>query len=187
MKKLLLYIVTFLIGILAGMWGCRSYYVQKEADVHRDTIFVHDTTEYTKEVLAESTKVVHQKDTEYIYIEVRDTIEKEKKVYVPMPRQHYHTRVKDAEIFHSGIESRIDSLNIFSTTANITQTYLPRVKKHSLSFGIEANYSTTFNMPVQLEYTYNVKPWLSVYGYAEYELFRKQFGVGGGTQMTIEW
>lgn len=187
MRKCIPYIIALVVGILAGMWGCRTYYVQRETDMQRDTVFVRDTFEYTREKLVESTKVVHQKDTEYIYIEVRDTVEKEKKVYVPMPRQHYHTRVKDAEIFHSGIESRIDSLNIFSTTANITQTYTPKVRKHALSFRIEANYSTTFNMPMQLEYTYSIKPWLSVYGYAEYELFRKQFGVGAGTQMTIEW
>ena len=132
MKKYIPHIFILIVGIVIGAL-CRGHYFRSIVDnPQRDTIFVRDTFEYTKEVLAESTKVVHQKDTEYIYIEVRDTIVKEKKVYVPMPRQYYHTRVKDAEIFHSGIESRIDSLNIFSTTANITQTYLPKEKKNYL-------------------------------------------------------
>lgn len=187
MKKYLLYIIIFLIGILAGMWGCRSYYVQREADVQRDTFFVRDTFEYTREKLVENTKVVHQKDTEYIYIEVRDTVEKEKKVYVPMPRQHYHTRVKDAEIFHSGIESRIDSLNIFSTTANITQTYMPKVKKNYLALGIEANYIGGPHIPIYLQYSRMLHPNVEIYSKVIYDLPMRLWGVGLGTNVQFGW
>lgn len=181
------YIIALVVGISAGMWGCRTYYVQRDMDAQRDTIFVRDTFEYTKEVLSQNTKVVHQKDTEYIYIEVRDTIVKEKKVYVPMPRQYYLTRVKDAEIFHSGIESRIDSLNIFSTTANITQTYLPKEKKNYLALGIEANYIDRLYIPIYFQYSRMLHKNIEIYGKVIYDLPIGCWGVGIGTNVQFGW
>lgn len=187
MKKYILLLAILVVGILAGMWGCRTYYVQRDMDVQRDTIFVRDTFEYTKEELAESTKGVPQKDTEYIYIEVRDTVEKEKKVYVPMPRQYYCTRVKDAEIFHSGIESRIDSLNIFSTTANITQTYLPKERKNYLALGIEANYIDRLYIPIYFQYSRMLHKNIEIYGKVMYDLPTRLWGVGIGTNVQFGW
>lgn len=181
------YIIALVVGISAGMWGCRTYYVQRDMDAQRDTIFVRDTFEYTKEVLAESTKVVHQKDTEYIYIEVRDTIVKEKKVYVPMPMQHYRTRVKDAEIFHSGIESRIDSLSIFSTTANITQTYLPKEKKNYLTLGIEASYIDRLYIPIYFQYSRMLHKNAEIYGRVMYDMPTRFWGVGIGANVQFGW
>lgn len=187
MKKYIPYIVILIVGIVIGTL-CREHHFRSIIDnPQRDTIFVHDTIEYTKEVLAQSTKVVHQKDTEYIYIEVRDTIEKEKKVYVPMPRQHYHTRVKDAEIFHSGIESRIDSLNIFSTTANITQTYLPKEKKHSFTLYGSVGWMDRLRLPVGAKYLYSVYPWWKVGSKIEHDFAQSITGVYATTELTFGW
>jgi hypothetical protein len=109
--------------------------------------------------------------------------------YITLPRQNYYTKTEEVQIWHSGIDSTIDSLSLLFPMTSIVQTekVARNPKKHAIGIGIEANYNTTFNMPVQLEYTYNVKPWLSIYGYAEYELFRKQFGIGAGTKAFIEW
>lgn len=187
MKKYIPHIVVLIVGIVIGAL-CREHHFRNIVDnPQRDTVFVHDTTEYTKEVLAESTKVVHQKDTEYIYIEVRDTIVKEKKVYVPMPMQHYRTRVKDAEIFHSGIESRIDSLNIFSTTANITQTYLPKEKKNYLALGIEASYIDRLYIPIYFQYSRMLHKNIEIYGKVMYDLSTRLWGVGIGTNVQFGW
>lgn len=187
MKKYIPHIVILIIGIVIGTL-CREHHFRSITDnTQRDTIFVRDTFEYTKEVLSQSTKVVHQKDTEYIYIEVRDTVEKEKKVYVPMPRQYYHTRVKDAEIFHSGIESRIDSLNIFSTTANITQTYLPKEKKNYLALGIEANYIDRPYIPIYFQYSRMLHKNVEIYGKVIYDLPIGRWGVGIGTNVQFGW
>ena len=187
MKKYIPHIFILIVGIVIGAL-CRGHYFRSIVDnPQRDTIFVRDTFEYTKEVLAESTKVVHQKDTEYIYIEVRDTIVKEKKVYVPMPRQYYCTKVKDAEIFHSGIESRIDSLNIFSTTANITQTYLPKEKKNYLALGIEASYIDRPYIPIYLQYSRMLHPNVEIYGKVMYDLPMRLWGVGLGANVQFGW
>lgn len=187
MKKYILHIVILIVGIVIGAL-CRGNHFRNIVDnPQRDTIFVRDTFEYTKEVLSQSTKVVYQKDTEYIYIEVRDTIEKEKKVYVPMPRQYYCTRVKDAEIFHSGIESRIDSLNIFSTTANITQTYLPKERKNYLALGIEANYIDRLYIPIYFQYSRMLHKNVEIYGKVIYDLPIGSWGVGIGTNVQFGW
>ena len=185
MKKYIPHIVILIIGIVIGAL-CREHHFRNIVDnPQRDTIFVRDTFEYTREVLSQSTKVVHQKDTEYIYIEVRDTVEKEKKVYVPMPRQFYHTRVKDAEIFHSGIESRIDSLNIFSTTANITQTYLPKEKKHFITIYGSIGYMDVLRMPVGAKYLYRPIPWWGVGAKVEHDLALDVTGAYVTTEITF--
>lgn len=187
MKNYIPYLIILILGIVIG-WLCRGNHFRGEVEnPQRDTIFVRDTFEYTKEVLSQSTKVVHQKDTEYIYIEVRDTVEKEKKVYVPMPMQHYRTRVKDAEIFHSGIESRIDSLNIFSTTANITQTYLPKEKKNYLALGIEVCYIERVHIPIYFQYSRMLHKNVEIYGKFGYDLPSQLWGVGGGINVQIGW
>lgn len=187
MKSWLPYIIALLVGISAGMWGCRTYYVQRDMDAKRDTIFVRDTFEYTKEVLAENTKVVHQKDTEYIYIEVRDTIVKEKKVYVPMPIQHYHTRVKDAEIFHSGVESKIDSLRIFNTIANITETKYEKERKHQISIYGSIGWMERLRIPVGVKYLYRPYPWWGIGTKVEHDFAQSITGAYATTELTFGW
>ena len=191
MKKYLLYIVIFLIGAVAGMWLCRNSF-RDTTIVQNDTVTVYKAVPYSPLELKANTielDVPEINRREYVFVDIThlDTIYRDSIRYVTLPRQYYFTKVKDAEIWHSGVDSRIDSLNVLYESTNITQTYTPKAKKHSISLGIEANYSTSFMMPVQLEYGYKVKDWLMVYGYAEYELFMKQFGIGGGASLQIEW
>ena len=193
MKRLSPYIVILILGIVIGALG-RGYYARDEVTTQRDTVTVYKPRYYSrlelkaKTIRLEVPKIdVRQRvfvPADSVTIIYRDSVR-----YVTFPRQNYYTKTEEAEIWHSGVDSTIDSLSLLFPTTTIAQTEkVARMpKKHAIGIGIEANYSTTFNMPVQLEYAYYVKPWLSVYGYAEYELFRKQFGVGAGTQMFIEW
>ena len=193
MKKYLLYIVIFLIGVLAGMWAHRQYHFRDITEMSQnDTIVVFDTMKYSRLYLATNSyrlDVPNIGIPEVVYIPYDSTtiIYRDSIRYVKVPRQFFYTRTNEAEIFHSGIDSRIDSLNVYLKNTSITHVVKSREKKHSIGIGIEANYSASFNMPVQLEYSYMVKPWMSLYGYAEYELFRKQFGIGAGTRISIEW
>lgn len=195
MNKYLPYIVIFLIGALAGMWVHRQYHCHETTNVmQRDTIVRYDTVRYSRFMLENQTiKVSSLFDnrTRFVYVPYDSTtiIYRDSVRYVTLTRQNYFTKTEEVQIWHSGIDSTIDSLSLLFPTTTIAQTekVARKPKKHAIGIGIEANYSTTFNMPVQLEYAYYVKPWLSVYGYAEYELFRKQFGIGAGTQMFIEW
>ena len=193
MKKYIPYIFILILGIVIGAL-CRGYYARDKVTTQRDTVTVYKTRYYSRLELKDKTirlevpKIdVRQRvfvPADSVTIVYRDSVR-----YVTLSRQNYYTKTGEAQIWHSGVDSTIDSLSLLFPTTTIAQTekVARRPKKHAIGIGIEANYSTTFNMPVQLEYTYNIKPWLSVYGYAEYELFRKQFGVGAGTQMTIEW
>ena len=193
MKKYVPYIAMLFIGAVAGLWLHRERHVD-EVTIQRDTVTVYKTRYYSRPELKAKTirlevpKIdVRQRvfvPADSVTIIYRDSVR-----YVTLPRQNYFTKTEEVQIWHSGVDSTIDSLSLLFPTTTIAQTekVASKPKKHAIGIGIEANYSTAFNMPVQLEYAYNVKPWLSVYGYAEYELFRKQFGIGAGTKVTIEW
>lgn len=192
MKKFRPYIIILVLGMVIGSL-CRGYFTH-EVTIQKDTVTVYKTIQYSRLELQDKTIRLQVPDiyvrpmvfvpADSVTIIYRDSVR-----YVTLPRQNYYTKTEEAEIWHSGVDSTIDSLSLLFPMTSIVQTekVARKPKKHAIGIGIEANYSTTFNMPLQLEYAYNVKPWLSVYGYAEYELFRKQFGVGAGTQMTIEW
>lgn len=191
------YIILFAIGLLIGGGICRTYtdHFRGGARSETDTIYVHDTVRYSRLELSEK---IGQLDVpkvgspELVYIPTHslDTIYRDNIQYVTLPRQFFHTKTQDAEIWHSGIDSTIDSLVVFrnnmviSKTETTTQTV---TKRHGLSIGIEANYATIPSFPVQLEYAYRIKPWFNIYGYAEYELLRKQWGIGIGTKIEISW
>lgn len=193
MKKYLLYIVVFLIGAAAGMWLCRSYHFRDVTKMFQnDTIVRFDTIRYSKlELIGKNYNLDIPKigSPELVYIPTHslDTIYRDNIKYVTLPRQYFHTTTPDADIWHSGVDSRIDSLVVFRKTEKVTQSVVPNTKRHGLGVGIEANYAESFRMPVQLEYSYNVKPWLSVYGYVEYELLTRQAGAGIGTKLTVSW
>lgn len=193
MKKFRPYIIILVLGIVIGAL-CRGYYARDEVTTQRDTVTVYKTIQYSRLELQDNTirlqvPDIHVRPMVFIPADSVTIIYRDSVRYITLPRQNYYTKTKEVQIWHSGIDSTIDSLSLLFPMTSIVQTEKVerKPKKHAIGIGIEANYSTTFNMPVQLEYTYNVKPWLSVYGYAEYELFRKQFGVGAGTKVTIEY
>ena len=192
MKKYIPHIVILIVGILIGAL-CRGYFTH-EVTIQKDTVTVYKTIQYSRLELQDKTihlqvPDIHVRPMVFIPADSVTIIYRDSIRYITLPRQNYYTKTEEVQIWHSGIDSTIDSLSLLFPTTTIAQTekVARRPKKHAIGIGIEANYSTTFNMPLQLEYVYNVKPWLSVYGYAEYELFRKQFGIGAGAQMTIEY
>lgn len=198
MKDWQKHLVTFLIGAGAAMCLCLTCNPRvggKDALVQSDTIVKYETLHYSRLELAKNTiklDVPKISARELVFIEESslDTIYIDSVRYVTLPRQYYHTKTQDAEIWHSGIDSTIDSLAVFrndmviSKKETTTQTV---TKRHGLSIGIETNYATIPCFPVQLEYAYHIKPWFNIYGYAEYELLRKQWGIGIGTKIEISW
>ena len=194
-RNIIIFASVLILGIVAGVWLCSELHpALRNTEPQRDTVVVEKVVGYTPlELKANTIKldVLKLSTMAMVFIPYDSTkiIYKDRVQYIAAERQYFFTKTDKAEIWHSGVDSTIDSLSLLFPMTSIVQTKIVERKprKHAICIGIEANYNTTFNMPVQLEYTYNVKPWMSVYGYAEYELFRKQFGVGAGTQMTIEW
>ena len=157
-----------------------------------DTVVVHDMIRYSKLELSRNTYKLDLPRTgkrQYIFIPVDSTtiIYRDDVRYVTHPRENYFTETDDARIWHSGLDSRIDSLIVFSRTKTVTNTIKPVTKRHSLALGIEGGYAEAFRMPVQLEYSRRILPWFSVYAFGEYELFTKQIGVGAGMRAELSW
>ena len=194
MKKYLLYIVIFLIGAFAGMWTHRQYHFRDATNMSQnDTIVRLDTIRYSRlELTSVRYKLdipkISRKELVYIPSDSVSIIYRDSIRYVTLPRQYYFTETEEAQIFHSGIDSRIDSLNVFHKTKTVTQTVTKAVThRHELSLGIEANYFMALSTPIKLKYTYHAVPWFSVYGYAEHDLLSREFGVGAGTSINFRW
>ena len=187
MKKYIPYIEVFLVGLLIG-WLPKGR-IQKDTIVQRDTIVVHDTIEYTKEILAENTKVVYKDKVEYVYVDVEktDTLYIEEKVYVQMPRQYYFTETADVRIWHSGIDSTIDSLNVYTKTQNITETIRKKDKRNYLAVGAEAVYIGTPFLPVYLEYERKLHRNFSLNARVMHDVISREKGVSIGVKAEIGW
>lgn len=147
MKKYIPYLVIFLIGALAGMWAHRQYNrTHTELVVQADTIVRFDTIKYSKlELIGKNYRLdlpkidnprmvlIPADSTTIIY---RDSVR-----YVTLPRQFYFTETKDAQIWHSGIDSTIDSLIVYKSNMVIskteTTTLTPSPWRYSLSIGAD--------------------------------------------------
>ena len=106
----------------------------------RDTVTVYDTMRYSRIELvrnAYTLKIpkVDVPNMAFLDAEKVDTIYKDNVMYFTYPRESYYTRAKDVEIWHSGIDSTIDSLNVVHKTQNITEAILH--KPSSWRFGCD--------------------------------------------------
>ena len=167
----------------------------KKVEPQRDTVYVYDTIHYSGLQLTSNTykldiPKVGAARLVYIPEHSLDTIYQDNVKYVTMPREYFYTKTKDVEIWHSGVQSTIDSLNVFRKSAQITesQTIGRKAKGHSIGVGIEANYMGEHaSIPVYLEYERMIRPWISVYASVGYDLLSQQYGAGLGGKINLSW
>lgn len=198
MNKYVPHIIAFLAGALVTalvflLIHANAKKIDQNGElVKTETITKIDTIVVTKEKIV--TEIVEKEgETEYIYVQLPPEVI-EKIVYdttyiyrdIPLKKEHYYSKADDVEIWHSGIQSEIDSLVNYRQTTIVNNVYR-KDKKNSISFGLDMNYSDAFRMPLQLEYTYDIVPWLSFGTYAEYELRYKGFGGGMSLKVNIGW
>lgn len=192
MKKCFPYIGIFILGMVIG-WLCRDQRFNRAIDeVQRDTIVKYNTIRYTKlelETKRYQLDMPNIKSPELVYIPADSTtiIYRDSVRYVTMPRQYFYTKVDDAEIWHSGIDSTIDSLNVVQKTKEVVITTQKKPKKNFINLGVEANYYDRFFAPAYIEYERKFVPWLSVYGRIGYNIPTNEYGVGAGARLTIGW
>lgn len=198
MKKYLPHIIAFAVGaLIASLVFLLIRANEKKIDqngelVKTETITKVDTIIVTKEKI--KTEIVEKEGkTEYVYIQLPpEVIEKivhdTTYIYndIPLHKEYFHSRTDEVEIWHSGIQSSIDSLINYRETKVINNVYR-KDKKNSISFGVDVNYSGCFHVPLQLEYTRDVTPWFSVGVYGEYEPVLRQFGGGATAKVNISW
>jgi hypothetical protein len=161
--------------------------------VQRDTVTVYDTTRYSRLELVRNTyrlDIPKISIPELVYIPSDSTtiIYRDSVRYVTLPRQYFYTRTADAEVYHSGIDSRIDALNVFHKTQTITKTITQTVtRRNALSIGIEASYMNTLSIPIYLEYERMLHKNVGIYGQMLYDLNARQFGISAGVHLQLEW
>lgn len=164
-----LLIAAFLLGTLMP----RSTKIEEKVitKVERDTV-IHTQL---KSVPIEVEKTVK----EYIYIQKVDTIFVNDTIYVGLPRQYYFSETGDVKIWHSGIDSRIDSLVNFRQTEYIEREVW---KRHSI--GISGDIG--FNMlGLEAEYEYDLFKWFSVRADVGYDFYMKQPYISAGAKIRL--
>ena len=185
MKKFLYYLVTFLIGAGAAMClclTCNPRVGSKDVLVQSDTIVKYETLHYSRLELAKNTiklDVPKISVRELVFIEESslDTIYRDRVRYVTLPRENYYTKVGDAEIWHSGVGSRIDSLNVFRKDVVVNDVYKRRGWKHEISIYASAGYCGVPRVPLGIEYAYYPKKWIGFGGKIEHDMLHNTTGI----------
>ena len=142
-------------AILVGMWifgyimGAEHFRGVTKM-IQRDTIVRYDTMRYSR---LELETLSHRLDVPKIDVpklaildvEKMDTIYKDNVMYITYPRENYYTKANDVEIWHSGIDSTIDSLNVVQKTQNITETILHKPSPWRFSCDVGVDYGDMGN------------------------------------------
>ena len=192
MKTFAPYLIILLVGVGVG-WLCHPNHFRDATKMSKvDTVTVYETAYYSRLELAKNTyrlDVPKVEVEEFVYVP-SDSVEvvyKDSIRYVMLPREYRYTKMDDVEIWHSGVDSTIDSLNVSWRTVIVTQTETVGPKRNRVALGMEASYSSVPYIPLYLEYGRKVHPNLEVYGRVFYDMPRTVFGAGMGVRTTVEW
>lgn len=183
MKKIIIGALLLIIGIVAG-WLCREHHFRGEVEIQTDTLFFPDT------VFIEKPASKEEREIDTMYVAVRDTVTINDTIYIPLPRE---SRTYGDERFTavvSGYQPSLDRLEIYLENQVVTQYLKPvgeRVKRNTLSLGIEASYLNTLSIPICFEYERMLHKNVGIYGQIAYDLPSKTFGAGIGIKAGIQW
>lgn len=195
MKRFIYFLVTFLVGIGAGMLLCLF---NPMSIGKRDVLTDSDTTQkvivkyYTPLELAKNTiklDVPKVGTKEYVYVQSDSTtiIYRDSIAFVTLPRENYYTKQDDIEIWHSGVSSRIDSLRYTMRETTITDTYKRRDWKHEISLSASIGYHNMLMLPIELKYLYCPKRWIGIGGKLEHDFIHKTTGIFATASFRFGW
>ena len=195
MKPIYTYVLLIVVGILLGAGVCHNYYVKIAPDVQRDTTYIYEKVPYSRLDLGKmavqlSVPEVDVPKLTFLNVEKIDTVYKDNVMYITYPRENYYTSVKDVEIWYSGIDSTIDSLNVVVKNATISKTETTtQLVRHTnrLRLGIDANYYSTPFIPIYLEYERMLHRNIGINARFFYDMNTRLYGVGGGVYVQIGW
>ena len=190
-KYIIIAVVILIICVVIGLLCRRNHSDKIEIEGHADTVYIYDTIRYSRLELESKTYTLDVPKTKramvLMPIEKTDTVLLEKKVYVTMEREWRYTETDDVQIWHSGIDSTIDSLNVIRRTEYITETVQEPMKRNYLSFGLEAGYSAIPHVPIYLQYERMLHKNVGFYVKAFYDLPRLSYGVSVGAKVQVGW
>lgn len=191
MKKYIPYILVLVVGFVIGIL-CRPNHFRDTADMVKDTLVIYDTARYSKLELASKSyrlNIPKIESPSLVYIPADSTtiIYRDSIRYVTMPRQYFFTSTDDVEIWHSGIDSTIDSLNVVRKTQEITKTTQSVTNRNTLGVGIEVGYMTALSVPIYLEYGRMLNDNIEVYGRVMRDIRLDMTGASIGTRIQFGW
>ena len=191
MKKYIPYILVLVVGIVIGVL-CRPNHFRDTVDMVKDTLVIYDTARYSKLELASKSyrlNVPKIESPSLVYIPADSTtiIYRDSVRYVTLPRQYFYTSTDDVEIWHSGIDSTIDSLNVVRKTQEITKVTQTVTNRNALRVGVEVSYMTALSVPVYLEYGRMLNDNIEVYGRVMRDMRLDMTGASIGTRINIGW
>lgn len=193
MKTSLCWLLNLLIGMAVGIClslVCCNRIRQDAPDAQKDTVIVEKKVYYSKLELESNTYRLDVPEIgvkEYVIFQVDSIIYKDKLVYAAAQREYYHTRTDKAEIWHSGIESRIDSLIVTSTNTIVTEVKTTKPDRHSFTIYGEMGYMQGISMKAGAKYLYHPSKWIGLGGSVERDFISKQTGFYGNLDLTFEW
>lgn len=192
MQKVFAYIGVLVVGVVIGCLLPNYHFRDEMETMQRDTVTVYDTMRYSRFELVRNTYTlkipkVDVPNLAFLDVEKIDTIYKDNVMYISYPRENYYTKTEDAEIWHSGIDSTIDSLNVVRKTQNITETIAKKDKRNFISLGAEVSYAHTFYIPIYLQYERMLHRNASFYARVLYDLPSQSWGAGVGARLRIGW
>lgn len=145
MQKIFAYIGVMVVGVVIGCLLPDYHFRDEVKMVQRDTIVRYDTMRYSRLELVTNSNALKIPKVDvpklvFLDVEKVDTIYKDNVMYLTYPREHFYTETEDVQIWHSGIDSRIDSLNVFRKRYDISTTITQeRVKnwRFGLDLGVD--------------------------------------------------
>ena len=186
-------VFAFVAGLTLGGFASRIH-PKAEPVAQNDTVMTFRSVRYSKLQLKMNTYSLDLGQyqnlvPEYVFIEkeaVRDTA-MNGIPYVMLQRQYLMTEMNGVKIMHSGIGSRIDSVELYHPIRTVMPSVVRREKKHSLALGLGVAISTRPNVPITLEYDYMARPWLCVGGRVGYDIIDKRPSLEICAKTVFEW
>ena len=194
-KDIIIGVLLIVLGFVVGLLCRPEHFRDEEKTIQTDTVVRYEKVSYTPLELKGKTiqlDVPKISALSMVYLPYDSTmvVYRDSVRYVSLPRQYFYTSTDDAEIWHSGIDSTIDSLNVFKKTKVIskteTTTQLVRHSNH-LRLGIDANYYSAPFIPIYLEYERMLHKNVGISARFFYDLPTRLYGVGVGVNAQIGW
>lgn len=183
MKKIIIGALLLIIGIVAG-WLCREHHFRGEVEIQTDTLFFPDT------VFIEKPASKEEREIDTMYVAVRDTVTINDTIYIPLPRESKTYGDERFTAVVSGYQPSLDRLEIYLENQVVTEYLKPvgeRVKRNTLSLGIEASYLNALSIPIYFEYERMLHKNVGIYGQISYDLPSKSLGIGAGMRVGFDF
>lgn len=187
-------ILGFVLGVFVAICISPLFHAKRLVPTEPDTTRTEITQRYGKLELHTKTSKLEVPNIGtaphlvFVPEEKTTVIVKDSVSYVMMDRSFFYTETKDAKIWHSGVDSTIDSLVVTSWNERITTTYREPHYYNSLSFYGGVGYDgMKMVLPIGMEFLYHPKKWIGFGARMEYDACLRNMSVLATTRLTFRW